>query len=81
MLTKQIEDADLNALRSGSGLSTTLGLEEDKMDSANVGNSVTAALCYGKWSSNLSVEDIQKAQRSYLMIPNPFKTSTGTAGN
>ena len=71
MLTSQIVDADLNALRSDSGLSTTLSLEQYSLD--NVSSSVTAALCYGKYSSNLTVEDIKSAQRSYLMIPNPFK--------
>ena len=39
----------------------------------NAGSSVTAALCYGKYSDSLAVEQIKSAQRSYLMIPNPFK--------
>ena len=73
MLTRQIVDADLNALRSDSGLSTTLNLEQYALD--KVSSSVTAALCYGKYSSNLEVGDIKSAQRSYLMIPNPFKTN------
>ena len=71
MLTSQIVDADLNALRSDSGLSTTLSLEGTTME--NAGSSVTAALCYGKYSDGLAVEQIKSAQRSYLMIPNPFK--------
>ena len=75
MLTSQITAADLNALRSESGLSETLSLGANSMDSDTVGNSVTAALCYGKYSEDLSVEDIKSAQRSYLMIPNPFKTN------
>ena len=73
MLTRQIVDADLNALRSDSGLSTTLSLEQYSLD--KVQSPVTAALCYGKYSDSLTVEDIKSAQRSYLMIPNPFKTN------
>lgn len=77
LMQQQISGADLNALRSDGGLKKSLGLAT-VLDDTSAGKSVTVALCYGSYPTDgtpLSKEQIQAAQKSYLMIPNPFKTN------
>jgi hypothetical protein len=75
---KQLSEADLLKLKSAGGYTTTMKPDSElKPSYSDYGSRLTVALCYGKDTMlSKDLDTMKKEQKKYVMITNPFTSST-----